>query len=139
MFFASDNSGPVHPEVLTALSEANQGYQPSYGDDTLMDTVRSRLRELFEAPDARVFLTATGTASVIADSGHTMSSAPSAAARSVPRRYAAMLSVRSSPPFRVASRFRELPTLAWTMPTLRCSGAFSSSVRTSSYRHQPKP
>ena len=24
MHFASDNSGPVHPEILTALAEANQ-------------------------------------------------------------------------------------------------------------------
>ena len=26
MFFASDNSGPAHPEVMAALMEANSGY-----------------------------------------------------------------------------------------------------------------
>ncbi len=62
MFFASDNSGPVHPEVLTALSEANQGYQMAYGADTLMNEVRDRIRGVFEAPGAAVYLVATGTA-----------------------------------------------------------------------------
>ena len=62
MHFASDNSGPVHPEVLAALTEANQGYQMAYGTDTLMDEVRDRIRDVFEAPGAAVYLVATGTA-----------------------------------------------------------------------------
>lgn len=62
MHFASDNSGPVHPEVLAALTEANQGYQMAYGADTLMNEVRDRIRGLFEAPGAAVYLVATGTA-----------------------------------------------------------------------------
>ncbi len=62
MFFASDNSGPVHPNVLAKLAEANQGYQMAYGADTMMDEVRARIREIFESPNAAVYLVATGTA-----------------------------------------------------------------------------
>ncbi|MCA0871574.1 low specificity L-threonine aldolase [Seohaeicola saemankumensis] len=62
MFFASDNSGPVHPQVMDALTEANKGFTMAYGADTLMDEVRARLREVFEAPDAAIYLVATGTA-----------------------------------------------------------------------------
>lgn len=62
MFFASDNSGPVHPAVLTAMAQANQGYAMAYGDDRQMAEVRTRLRDIFEAPDAAIYLVATGTA-----------------------------------------------------------------------------
>ena len=62
MKFASDNCGPVHPAVMAALADANQGYATSYGDDALMDQVRDRVRDLFEAPQAAVYLVATGTA-----------------------------------------------------------------------------
>ncbi len=62
MHFASDNSGPVHPEVLAALAEANQGYQMAYGADVLMNEVRDQIRGIFEAPGAAVYLVATGTA-----------------------------------------------------------------------------
>ncbi|WP_170607287.1 threonine aldolase family protein [Ruegeria arenilitoris] len=62
MHFASDNSGPVHPEVLAALAKANDGYQMAYGADTLMNEVRDRIRGIFEAPGAAVYLVATGTA-----------------------------------------------------------------------------
>ncbi|WP_120632007.1 low specificity L-threonine aldolase [Ruegeria sp. EL01] len=62
MQFASDNSGPVHPEVLTALTEANRGYQMAYGADTQMNEVRDQIRGIFEAPRAAVYLVATGTA-----------------------------------------------------------------------------
>ncbi|SLN28091.1 Low specificity L-threonine aldolase [Falsiruegeria litorea R37] len=62
MYFASDNSGPVHPQVLDALARANDGYQMAYGADTLMNDVRDKIRGLFEAPGAAVYLVATGTA-----------------------------------------------------------------------------
>lgn len=62
MFFASDNSGPVHPEIMAALAEANTGYAMAYGDDEIMDRVRDRIHEIFEAPEAAVYLVATGTA-----------------------------------------------------------------------------
>jgi threonine aldolase len=62
MQFASDNSGPALPAVMQAMAEANEGHAPSYGADALMDEVRDRLRDLFEAPQASVYLVATGTA-----------------------------------------------------------------------------
>ena len=62
MFFASDNSGPVHPQIMAALGDANSGFQMAYGADTLMGEVRQSLRDLFEAPGAAVYLVATGTA-----------------------------------------------------------------------------
>ncbi len=60
--FASDNGGPVPQQVLEALARANDSYVPSYGADDLSQEVCDGLRRLFEAPDAAVFLTATGTA-----------------------------------------------------------------------------
>jgi threonine aldolase len=62
MFFASDNSSGVPPEILAALARANAGYAASYGADPLMEEVRTRIRSLFEAPEAAVYLVATGTA-----------------------------------------------------------------------------
>ncbi len=61
MHFASDNAGPAHPKVMDALIEANSGYAMGYGADRYMDEVRDRMRALLEAPDATVYLTATGT------------------------------------------------------------------------------
>lgn len=62
MFFASDNGGPVPEQVLQTLAEANSGYTRGYGAEPMMDEVRQRLRDLFEAPDAAIYLAATGTA-----------------------------------------------------------------------------
>jgi len=62
MFFASDNGGPAAPEVIAAISRANQGAAMPYGADPIMDSVRKKIRELFEAPEAAVYLVATGTA-----------------------------------------------------------------------------
>ncbi|MCM2562670.1 low specificity L-threonine aldolase [Lutimaribacter sp. EGI FJ00015] len=62
MFFASDNAGPAHPSIMQALIDANAGYALPYGADTIMERVRARIRELFEAPEAAVYLVATGTA-----------------------------------------------------------------------------
>lgn len=62
MFFASDNCGPAHPAILDAMAKANAGYAMPYGDDSLMEKVRAQIREIFEAPDAAVYLVATGTA-----------------------------------------------------------------------------
>lgn len=62
MFFASDNSGPVPQAVLDALAEVNTGHMMGYGADAMMDEVRQSLCDLFEAPEAAVYLTATGTA-----------------------------------------------------------------------------
>jgi len=62
MFFASDNAGPAHPKVIEALSKANEGYAMGYGADAIMDRVRDKIRDVFEAPEAAVYLVATGTA-----------------------------------------------------------------------------
>ena len=62
MFFASDNAGPVHPIIIDAVMGTNEGYAMPYGDDALMNKVRDQIREIFEAPEAAVYLVSTGTA-----------------------------------------------------------------------------
>jgi len=62
MFFASDNTSGVPAEIMAALTRANEGYARGYGGDDLMAEVCTRLRALFEAPEAEVHLVATGTA-----------------------------------------------------------------------------
>ena len=62
MWFSSDNAGPAAPEIMDALQKANQIYTSGYGADPIMDRVRDRIREVFEAPDAAVYLVPTGTA-----------------------------------------------------------------------------
>ena len=62
MHFASDNSGPVPQQVLDALARANTGYAMGYGADALSQSVADRIRTLFEAPQAAVYLVPTGTA-----------------------------------------------------------------------------
>ena len=62
MFFASDNSGIIHPQIMQAMVDANTGYAMPYGNDEIMEDVRVSIREIFEAPNAAVYLVATGTA-----------------------------------------------------------------------------
>ncbi|WP_339769897.1 beta-eliminating lyase-related protein [uncultured Pseudosulfitobacter sp.] len=62
MFFASDNAGPVHPQVMNRMMQDNTGHAMPYGNDPVMDEVRQAIRRTFEAPEAEVFLVATGTA-----------------------------------------------------------------------------
>lgn len=62
MFFASDNTSGVPDQILTALTRANDGFASGYGVEDLMTQVRDRLRTIFEAPEAAVYLVATGTA-----------------------------------------------------------------------------
>jgi threonine aldolase len=62
MFFASDNGGPAHPRVIEAVQAANTGHAMPYGNDPLTQSVCDDIRTLFEAPDAEVFLVATGSA-----------------------------------------------------------------------------
>lgn len=61
MFFTSDNASGAAPEIMAAVMAANAGYARSYGADALMDRVRAQVREVFEAPEAAVYLVATGT------------------------------------------------------------------------------
>ncbi len=62
MNFASDNGGPAHPNVIEALARANEGHAMAYGSDPLTEAVQERIRVVFEAPEAAVYLVATGTA-----------------------------------------------------------------------------
>jgi threonine aldolase len=64
--FASDNYSGVHPEVLVALDEANQGHQVSYGEDDYTAALTQTIREHFGAK-AEVFPVFNGTgANVVA-------------------------------------------------------------------------
>jgi threonine aldolase len=58
--FASDNYAPVHPEVLEAIANANQGYATAYGDDPWTARAAQRFREHF-GPSARAFPVFNGT------------------------------------------------------------------------------
>ncbi|MGB3245089.1 MAG: low specificity L-threonine aldolase [Sulfitobacter sp.] len=62
MFFASDNAGPVHPRIMERVIAANAGYAMPYGKDPIMEEVTQAIRTAFEAPQAAVYLVATGTA-----------------------------------------------------------------------------
>lgn len=61
MWFTSDNASGAAPEVMTAVARANEGYARSYGADTLMDRARDLVRQVFDAPEAAVYLVTTGT------------------------------------------------------------------------------
>lgn len=61
MWFTSDNASGAAPEVMAAVTAANAGYARSYGADAFMDRARDQIREIFEAPEAAVYLVATGT------------------------------------------------------------------------------
>ena len=62
MYFASDTTAPAHPNVIEAIARINTGYAPSYGADESMQRITARIRDLFEAPEAQVYLVSTGTA-----------------------------------------------------------------------------
>ena len=62
MQFASDNTSGAAPEIMQAVQAANAGYAMPYGNDPIMESVREKIRAVFEAPDAEVYLVATGTA-----------------------------------------------------------------------------
>ena len=59
--FASDNWAGVHPEVLAAMSAANVGHVPAYGDDPYTREAEDRIRAAL-GEDAEVFLVFSGTA-----------------------------------------------------------------------------
>lgn len=59
--FASDNTSGICPEAWQALEEANAGYQPSYGADSITARACERFREFFET-DCEVFFVFNGTA-----------------------------------------------------------------------------
>jgi threonine aldolase len=61
MNFASDNTAPASPEILAALTAANESALPSYGEDPITARVQARLAEIFGCALAS-YPVATGTA-----------------------------------------------------------------------------
>lgn len=61
MEFASDNTSGAAPQIMQALMRANEGFAPAYGREPAMDRVRALVRDIFEAPNAEIFLVANGT------------------------------------------------------------------------------
>jgi threonine aldolase len=59
--FASDNNASVHPEIIKAISAANQGHTVGYGDDAYTKSMLRRFREHF-GRRAEVFVVFNGTA-----------------------------------------------------------------------------
>lgn len=61
MNFASDNTAPVHPQVMAAINAANAAPSMPYGNDALSREVEAKIAAIFDRP-AKVFLVSTGTA-----------------------------------------------------------------------------
>ena len=58
--FASDNYAGVCPEAFAAMTEANQGHEVSYGDDTWTAKASNLIRDVFET-NCEVFFVFNGT------------------------------------------------------------------------------
>jgi threonine aldolase len=58
--FASDNNAGVHPEILEALTRANQGHVIAYGNDPYTRSAVAKFEEHF-GPGIDVFFTFNGT------------------------------------------------------------------------------
>ncbi|HZT11690.1 MAG TPA: low specificity L-threonine aldolase [Candidatus Baltobacteraceae bacterium] len=64
--FASDNAAPAAPEILEAISRANDGDAISYGDDPFTERAVERFRSIF-GPSTDVYFAFNGTgANVVA-------------------------------------------------------------------------
>ena len=61
MYFASDNTAGVAPEILEAIGKANAGNALGYGNDEVDQAGRGALCDIFER-EVAVFLVPTGTA-----------------------------------------------------------------------------
>ena len=61
MYFASDNTAGIAPEILAAIGKANTGYALGYGNDEWTKRVEQRFADIFER-EVAVFLVPTGTA-----------------------------------------------------------------------------
>lgn len=59
--FASDNYAGAHPEVLTAIAEANRGHMPAYGADPVTKAAEEALRRHF-GKQSRIYFVCNGTA-----------------------------------------------------------------------------
>lgn len=64
--FASDNYAGVHPEVLAALQDANEGHQSAYGYDQYTKALEDKIKQVF-GEQAETFVVFNGTgANVVA-------------------------------------------------------------------------
>ena len=61
MNFASDNTAGVAPEIMAALSQANEGFTLGYGNDAWTKRAEQRIADVFKRDIAAFFVT-TGTA-----------------------------------------------------------------------------
>ncbi len=59
--FASDNNAGIHPDILSAISEANDGHCIAYGDDPYTAEATRKFKETF-GDDIDVYILFTGTA-----------------------------------------------------------------------------
>lgn len=57
--FASDNHAGVHSEIVAAITTANHGDAPAYGDDTWTSTFEDKIKDTF-GPDAEGFAVLNG-------------------------------------------------------------------------------
>ena len=58
--FASDNNAGVHPEVLAAITRANEGHVVGYGDDPYTESAKKKFEEHF-GTGIEVYFTFNGT------------------------------------------------------------------------------
>ncbi len=66
LYFASDNTSGIHPEILAAIERANHGFVTGYGDDPFTRSATVALGEAF-GESAEVYFTFGGTgANVVA-------------------------------------------------------------------------
>jgi threonine aldolase len=59
--FASDNNAGVHPEILKAIEQVNEGHVVAYGDDKYTSQAISRLKDIF-GQDTEAWFVFIGTA-----------------------------------------------------------------------------
>ncbi len=58
--FASDNNAGVHPEILEAIVQANQGHVVAYGDDPYTESATRKFEEMF-GEDISIYFVYNGT------------------------------------------------------------------------------
>lgn len=60
--FGSENTSPVHPAFVAAITSANVGFATNFEDESWTRNALARLRELFEHDSLEAFTVSTGTA-----------------------------------------------------------------------------
>jgi len=67
--FASDNNAPIHPEVLAAITNANNGDAIAYGDDAITQQAELLFKQHF-GEDSEVFFVFNGTGANVTALAH---------------------------------------------------------------------